>query len=108
MWRRRRSRTPPIAPTAPPWLPPSRRLAIAAQAHPQRADQADENGRLRRELRLRSRRARGVFRPGLLPRGHGTPAVLRPARARLRARDQEAAGVLGKAAEGAGISMGRF
>ncbi len=44
------------------------RLAAAAQAHPQRADQADEVGRLRRGLRLRSRRAGGVLRPGLFPR----------------------------------------
>ncbi len=32
------------------------RLAAAAQAHPQRADQADERGRLRPRLRLRPRR----------------------------------------------------
>ena len=36
------------------------------------------------------------------PEAHRPAAVLRPARARLRARDQEAAGVLGEAAEGAG------
>src|SRR5205085_827957 len=76
-------------------------FAAAAQAHPQRPDQPDEIGRLRRGLRLRPRRARGLLRPGLLP-GSAWPAkILRPARTRLRARDQEAAGVLGKAAEGA-------
>ena len=43
----------------------------AAQAHPQRADQADEGGRLRRRLRLRPRRAGGLLGPELLPRRHG-------------------------------------
>ena len=37
------------------------RLAAAAQAHPQRADQADEVGRLRPRLRLRPRRTRRRF-----------------------------------------------
>ena len=77
-------------------------LAAAAQAHPQCADQADEGRRLRRGLRLRPRRARGVFRPELFPRRARPPALLRPARARFRARDQEAAGLLGEAAAGEG------
>src|SRR5205807_10078625 len=77
------------------------RLALAAQAHPQRPDQPDEIGRLRRGLRLRPRRARGLLRSGLLPRSARPAKILRPARTRLRARDQEAAGVLGEAAEGA-------
>ena len=50
----------------------------AAQAHPQRADQADEAGGLRRGLRLRPQRAGGLLRPELLPRRDGAPAVLRP------------------------------
>ena len=49
-------------------------------------------------LRLRPRRARRLLRPGLFPRGARPPALLRSARARLRARDQEAAGLLGEAA----------
>ncbi len=59
------------------------RLAAAAQAHPQCADPADEVGGLRRRLRLRPRRARGLFRPGLLPGGARASAILRSARARL-------------------------
>ena len=38
------------------------------------------------------------LRPGLFPGIAGPPAILRSARARLRARDQEAAGILGQAA----------
>ncbi len=82
-------------------------LAAAAQAHPQCAHQADEGRRLRRGLRVRPRRARGIFRPELFPRRARPPALLRPAGARLRARDQEAAGVLGEAAPGAGRVAGR-
>ncbi len=48
-------------------------LAAAAQAHPQRADQADAGGRLRPRLRLRPRRAEEAFSgqnyfPDALPR----------------------------------------
>ena len=59
-------------------------------------------GRLRRGLRLRPRRRGGLLRPGLLPGRAGPADVLRPARARLRARDQEAARLLGEAAQGKG------
>src|SRR5262249_57845713 len=76
------------------------RLAAAAEAHPQRADQADADARLWRRLRLRPRRAGGVFRAGLFPRTAGAAEVLRSARARLRVRDQKAAGILGEAATG--------
>ena len=74
------------------------RLAAAAEAHPQRADQADEAGGLRLGLRIRSRRDRSVLGPGLLPGRPRPPHLLRSARARLRARDPEAAGLLGEAA----------
>ena len=50
------------------------------------------------ELRIRPRRARGLLGPGLFPGSAGPKDVLRSARARLRARDPEAAGVLGEAA----------
>ena len=46
--------------------------------------------------------AGGVLRPELFPGRARPPDVLRPARARLRARDQEAAGLLGQAAQGQG------
>ena len=59
------------------------RLAVAAQAHPQRADQADEDRRLRLGLRIRPRRRRGILRPGLFPRKARTAEILRSARARL-------------------------
>ena len=78
------------------------RLAAAAEDHPQRADQADEGRGLRHGLSLRSRRAGRLFRPGLFPRGARPPDLLRPARPRLRARDQEAARLLGEAQAGAG------
>jgi putative ATPase len=78
------------------------RLTPAAQAHPQRADQAHEGRRLRGGLRVRSRSAGSVFRPGLFPGRARTAALLRPAGARLRARDQEAPGILGEAAPRAG------
>src|SRR5262249_3367887 len=86
---------------------PGRGLAAAAEAHPQRADQADADARLWRRLRLRPRRARGFFRAGLFPRTARTAEILRSARARLRARDQEAAGILGEAATGEIIRQNR-
>ena len=55
-------------------------------------------------LRLRPRRPRRLFRPGLFPRAARPPDLLRSARARLRARDQEAAGLLGEAEEGTQIA----
>ncbi len=54
-------------------------LAASADAHPQRADAADACRRLWRELRLRPRRARGVFRPGLFPRAAWPAEILRSA-----------------------------
>ena len=59
------------------------RLAAAAQAHPQRADQADEVGRLRPRLCLRPRRGGGVLRPGLFPGGARPPdrSTIRPSAA---------------------------
>ena len=44
--------------------------------------------------------AGGLFRPGLFPRTARPADILRSARSRLRARDQEAAGLLGQAAPG--------
>ena len=41
----------------------------AAQAHPQRADQAHAGGGLRRRLRVRPRHRGGLLRPELFPRG---------------------------------------
>ncbi len=49
-------------------------------------------------LRLRPRHRGSLFRPGLFPGGARPQDVLRAGRARLRARDQEAAGILGEAA----------
>ncbi len=83
------------------------RLAAAAKAHPQFADQADEVRRLWRRLRIRPRRAGCVLRPGLFPGSAGPSDLLRSARPRLRARDPQAAGLLGEAAEGAGAEIGR-
>ena len=51
---------------------------------------------------VRPRRARRVQRPELLAGSARPPQALRAGRARLRARDQEAARVLGAAAQGAG------
>ena len=53
-------------------------------------------------LRIRPRRAGRVLRPGLFPGSAGPPDVLRSARSRLRARNPQAAGLLGEAAAGAG------
>ena len=53
---------------------------------------------------LRPRRRGRVLRPGLLPGRARPPAVLRSARARLRARDQEAAGILGEAPQRARLN----
>ena len=81
-------------------------LAAAAQAHPQRADQADEGRGLRQGLPVRPRPARRLFRPGLFPGEDGPPHILRSARSRLRARHPQAAGLLGKAqarARGRGV-----
>ena len=86
------------------------RLAAAAQAHPQRPDQADEARGLRQGLPVRPRPARRLFRSGLFSREDGPAKLLRSARPRLRARDQETPGLLGKAetrARGRGIGNSR-
>ena len=69
MWRRRPNPTPSTRPMALPARlgPRQLRLAGAAENHPQRTDEADEGGGLRRRLRIRPRRARRLFRPGLFP-----------------------------------------
>ena len=72
-------------------------LAAAAETYPEFADQIDEVGRLWRRLRIRSRHAGSFFRPGLFPGSAGPPDLLRSARPRLRARDPQAAGLLGEA-----------
>ena len=83
------------------------RLAGAAQDHPQRPDPAHEARRLRRRLPIRPRRARRLQRPELLA-GEGRPShALRAGRTRLRARDQEAARLLGAAAQGARQGVAR-
>ena len=71
-------------------------FAAAAKTHPQRADQADEGRGLRRGLSLRPRPAGSLFRPGLFSGKDEPPHLLRPARARFRARDPQAARLLGK------------
>ena len=83
------------------------RFAAAAKAHSQFADQADEVRRLWRRLRIRPRRAGCVLRPGVFPGRAGPSDLLRSARPRLRARDPQAAGLLGEAATGAGAEIGR-
>ena len=52
------------------------RLAAAAKAHPQRADQADEGRGLRQGLSLRPRSAGCVFGPGLFSGEDGPPYLL--------------------------------
>ena len=61
------------------------RLAVAAQARAQCADQTHEDRRLRFGLRIRPRRAGGVLRSGLFPGSIRPPAILRSAGARFRA-----------------------
>ena len=59
------------------------RLAAAAQAHPQRADQSDEVGRLRPRLRLRPRRRRRRFPARTISRRSSAarPSTIRPSAA---------------------------
>ena len=83
------------------------RFAAAAKAHSQFADQADEVRRLWRRLRIRPRRAGCVLRPGVFPGRAGPSDLLRSARPRFRARDPQAAGLLGEAATGAGAEIVR-
>ena len=56
-------------------------------------------------LRLGSRRAGSVQRAGLLAGGARTAEALRAGRARVRARGEEAAGLLGEAAEGEALTI---
>ena len=59
------------------------------------------------DLRIRPRRARRLQRPELLARRARPPRPLRAGRTRLRAGAQEAARLLGAAAQGAGAGVGR-
>ncbi len=83
------------------------RFAAAAKAYSEFADQADEIGRLWLGLRIRSRHAGCVLRPGLFSGSDGAPDLLRSARPRLRARNSQAAGLLGQAAKGTGLNIAR-
>src|SRR4051794_32974937 len=74
------------------------RLLDAADAHPQRADPADARSWLWPRLHLRPRHRRGVLRTELFSGRNRSPQSLPSDRARLRARDQEAARLLGEAA----------
>ena len=74
------------------------RLADAADAHPECADQAHEGDRLRQGLRVRPQCRGRLLRPELFPRRHGARGILSAGRARLRARDPEAPGILEEAA----------
>ena len=71
-------------------------FARAAEDHPQRPDAAHEARGLRRDLQIRSRRARRVQRAELLARQDRPPDALRAGRAGLRAR-----------ASGSGSNTGR-
>ena len=73
-----------------------KRLAAAAAAYPQRADEADEGRGIRSRLSLRPRPAGRLFRAGLLPGEDGTPDLLRSARPRFRARDPQAPRTTGR------------
>ena len=105
--RRRRNRTPPTRPTR-------RRAAVAKERGSLMPPKTILNaptklmkGGLRRGLRLRPRRAGRLLGPELLAGGARPAALLRSDRARLRARDQEAAGVVGEAAPRARRGGGR-
>ena len=74
------------------------RVADAAQAYPQRADQDDEGPGIRQRLRIRPRHRRRFQRPELFPRWNAAPAVLPSSRTRVRAGDPQASGVLEQAA----------
>ena len=81
------------------------RLAVAAQAYSQRADQSDEIGRLWPRLFLRSRHRGSLLGTELFSRRLAAPAILQPAGTRVRARDQKAPRLLGQAAERPGRGM---
>ena len=74
------------------------RLADAAQAHPQRADQADEAEGYGAGYDYDHDAPERFSGQDYFPEALGRQTILRSARARLRARDQEAAGLLGEAA----------
>ncbi len=72
-------------------------LADAARAHPQRADQDDEESRLWRRLRIRPRGRGRLLRPELFPRRHAAGALLQPEGNRLRTRNRQTPRLLGQA-----------
>ena len=74
------------------------RFAGAAETHSECADEAYERRRLFGRLRIRSRRRGRVLRAGLFPRKTRPSGILSAGGARLRARAQEADGILGEAA----------
>ena len=74
------------------------RLADAAQAHPERADAADEVRGLRPRLYLRPRHRRGLLGPGIFPAGHGARAFLPSRLPRTGARTCRKAFVIGRRA----------
>ena len=74
------------------------RLVDAADAHPERADAADAQSRLRQGLCLRPRHRGRLLGPELLPGRDRASHLLPTGRARLRARSQKAARLLGQAA----------
>ena len=82
------------------------RLAAAAQGHPQRADQADARGGLRRRLRYDHDQPDAFSGQDYWPEAIGRRALYEPGRARLRARDPKAAGVVGEAAARAAGRVG--
>ena len=77
------------------------RFAAAAKAYSQFADQADEVGRLWFRLRIRPRRAGRLLGTRLFSGSAGTADLLRSAGSRFRARNPQAAGLLGEVAKGA-------
>ena len=81
------------------------RLADPAAAHPQRPDPADEGSRLRQGLQIRPGHRRGLFRPGLLPRGRRAAGVLHAKGRGGRGAGQGTAGSLGAAARPEGRSV---
>ena len=96
--------------------PPSRRrralakehgLADAAEDHPQRADQADEAARATAPATATITTSRRLSRARTISRRHSAGRdLLRAGRARLRARDQEAARLLAEAPRANGAEGG--
>ena len=100
---RRRNRTPSTPPSRPRRGPPRRAARCCRRRHilnaPTKLMKDEGYGA---GYRYDHDAAGRLFRPGLFPRGARPPDLLRPARPRLRARDQEAAGLLGEAQAGEG------